>query len=189
MRKIQARKGPMRIESHTTSLYQTILHRHPRIPAATLELTPRRCRSACKFLTRPFRKLQQAVRINPESLKLNAGQEIFAKHSQVAVGGVDFVPRHRAPGTPSKTGGQNSLARSRPTVDNVRVVRSEIIFQQLQQARSLDVTRLSRNCDLFVDEMTFVFFYEHCDGDDSSESFQGFLLPDVLHLGTLQIVP
>src|SRR5437867_5821397 len=89
MRKIQARKGTMRIESHTTSLYQTILHRHPRIPAATLELTPRRCRSACKFLTRPFRKLQQAVRINPESLKLNAGQEIFAKHSQVAVGGVD----------------------------------------------------------------------------------------------------
>src|SRR5205809_1978335 len=105
-------------------------------PAATLELTPRRCRSACKFLTRPFRKLQQAVRINPESLKLNAGQEIFARHSQVAVGGVDFVPGHRAPGTPSKTGGQNSLARSRPTVDNVRVVRSEIIFQQLQQARS-----------------------------------------------------
>ena len=49
--------------------------------------------------------------------------------------------------------------------------------------------RLSRNCDLFVDEVTFVFFYEHCDGVNSSESVQGFLLPYVSHLGTIQIVP
>jgi len=41
----------------------------------------------------------------------------------------------------------------------------------------------------FVDEVTFVFFYEHCDGVDSSESVQGFLLPYVSHLGTIQIVP
>src|SRR5439155_20278800 len=90
MRKIQARKGPMRIESHTTSLYQTILHRHPRIPAATLELTPRRCRSACKFLTRPFRKLQQAVRINPESLKLNAGQE-YSQNTRRSLSGASTL--------------------------------------------------------------------------------------------------
>ena len=63
------------------------------------------------------------------------------------------------------------------------------LFSSSFSRRSRHETRLSGNCDLFVDEVTFLFFYEHCDGDDSSESVQGFLLPDVSHLGTIQIVP